>query len=117
MLWNKIKYIVFSAVLLSIFSIYSNTVTFASEGQIDDERVTMIYWDNFNTDVMYTGVTNKISYNAYAPCVAKYGSEYACGGFALKGEYREYGLSLPEGTNHAHALQNRDLGMDYIVKN
>ncbi len=115
MLWNKIKYFAFSAILLSIFCVYASVMPFASDGRIDDERVTMIYWDNYDWGVIYTGVTNKIGYNAYAPCFGKEFSGYSCGAFALKGEYKEYGLSLTGLPAHKHALQNRDLGMDYIV--
>lgn len=89
-------------------------VVFAQEGRIDDERVTMIYWDQTDIQTYWTGVTNKISYDYYAPCVGVADGEYQCGQQAKQSQYKEFGLGVY--VPHGHALYNSWHSMEYIVE-
>ena len=52
----------------------------AYSGSQSDSRVDMIWWSQGGGSNMYwTGVTNKLSYDKFAPCVGANNSEYACG--------------------------------------
>ena len=85
----------------------------AKEGQINDERVNFIYWDQNEISTYWSGVTNKISYNNYRPCVGPAYSEWSCGAFAHKDEYKEF--CLGGASHHMHSLGNKDGGFDYII--
>ena len=97
------------AILFCTFSVK------AANGSIDDSRVLYTYWDREDWSVAYTGVVNKLSYQAYAPCVDD-GYGYGCGSFALQDQYEEYVHNIFENHSHKHALQNRDFGYDYVVE-
>ena len=55
----------------------------------------MIWWSQGGGSNMYwTGVTNKLSYDKFAPCVGANNSEYACGTAVGQSSYGEYGRWL-----------------------
>ncbi len=87
----------------------------AATGEVKDDRVWYTYWDEPSWSVAYTGVVNYLDFQIYAPCVARNGSEWGCGSFAMQGEYKEYGISVAS-NGHQHGLMNKDRGIDYIVK-
>lgn len=104
------------SLMLSCVALLCGTISLAAkEGSIDDSRVLYTYWDRYDWSVAYTGVVNKLSYQVYAPCVND-GYGYGCGSFALQGQYEEYVHNIFENTSHKHALQNRDLGYDYVIE-
>ena len=88
----------------------------AKEGEIDDNYVHYIYWDRYDWNVFYTGVTNKLTYQRYKPCGGVVDSEYQCGQYAAYSEYKEYGLSIQQGYQHIHALGNADGYFDYVIR-
>ena len=100
---------------LAVLMLFCGTVAvFAKEGTIDDERVKMIYWDQPEVQTYWTGVTNKISYDYYAPCVGVPNGGYTCGQRAYQSQYKEHGLAVY--VRHGHALYNSWDSMEYIVE-
>ncbi len=108
---KKMKFVVLIAAVLC----FGMVIVKSKEGEINDNYVHYIYWDRYDWNVFYTGVTNKLHYQTYRPCVGIPNSEYRCGERAAFSEYREYGLSVAEGYSHIHALENGDYYFDYIV--
>ena len=100
-----------SAIFLSIISGYNVA---AKEGEINDERVHMIYWDQNDILMYWTGVTNKTSANEYSPCVGIQNSDSSnCGKNTKKGEYNEINGWH---TRHCHFLfSNIYQSIDYLV--
>lgn len=91
--------------------------TFAKQGSISDKNVDYIYWDQPEIQTYWTGVTNKIDYNYYGPCVGptKYISgEIYCGPLAPKGAYYEKSGRLYNG--HSHSLLSDYGTYDYWVE-
>ena len=67
----------------------------AYSGSQSDSRVDMIWWSQGGGSNMYwTGVTNKLSYDKFAPCVGANNSEYACGAAVGQSSYGEHGRWL-----------------------
>lgn len=66
----------------------------------------MIWWSQGGGSNMYwTGVTNKLSYDKYEPCVGAGASEYGCGAALGQSSYGEYGRWLDTKTTIvAHGL-------------
>lgn len=85
----------------------------ASNWDFWDNNVEVHYWDVWDWNVAYSGVTNQISYNSYAPCVARSGEGYNCGAFAHQSEYREFALNNVT-SSHTHALQSSYNTFDYV---
>lgn len=88
----------------------------ASEGQIKDNIVDMIYWDQNDKNTYWTGVTNLVpsSVNWFKPCVGiASAGDYGCGTISYQGQYREksYSTTLP----HTHFLENKWGTKDYIT--
>lgn len=108
----KTKIILLVGVMLIVIS----TPIFAKQGSFEDKNVNYIYWDE-NSTTFWTGVTNKIDYNYYAPCVGhkKYDTgEIYCGGYADKNVYREKSGQLYNG--HSHSLLSSYDTYDYWVE-
>lgn len=97
---TKTKIIILVGVMLAVIT----TPVFAKQGSFEDANVKYIYWDESST-TFWTGVTNKINYNRYAPCVGpkKYSQdEIYCGFFANQNVYKEKSGQLYNG--HSHSL-------------
>ncbi|MCI6272555.1 MAG: hypothetical protein MR601_06360 [Erysipelotrichaceae bacterium] len=113
---KKLKIFVVLGVLVASLQFLN---VFAYSGGWEDERVNYIYWSQGGGSNMYwTGVTNKISYDQYKPCVGPAGSEYSCGKAARKSQYKEYGFWVNNDNNKiVHGLETQSGGpLQYIVE-
>lgn len=102
----KLKKIFCFVLLLCGLSVGALVSINAYSGSQSDSRVDMIWWSQGGGSNMYwTGVTNKISYDKYEPCVGAGASEYACGAALGQSSYGEYGRWLDTKTTIvAHGL-------------
>ncbi len=102
----KLKKIFCFVLLLCGLSVGALISINAYSGSQSDSRVDMIWWSQGGGSNMYwTGVTNKISYDKYEPCVGAGASEYACGAALGQSSYGEYGRWLDTKTTIvAHGL-------------
>ena len=105
--------------ILSLFIIpliFMGTIAISAQtGGFEDSRVNYIYWDQDEIQTYWTGVTNKISYDSYAPCVGvNADSEYNCGARAYQSQYREYGLAVYQ--SHIHGLEREGGHLEYVIR-
>lgn len=93
----------------TLFLLTGSVVVKAYSGSLSDSRVDMIWWSQGGgSNTYWTGVTNKLNYDAYKPCVGPTGSEYACGVAAGQSEYKEYGRWLSSTvTSVCHGLTSK----------
>ena len=110
----KKKFLVLSLLVAMITTPMLNI--FAVTGSIDDHRVRMIYWDRYDWNVFYTGVTNKLNYNQFRPCVGVKNAGFECGDLASQSQYQEFGLSIRQGNHHVHLLVDKDWYKGYYVE-
>ena len=88
----------------------------ASEGQIVDNIVNMIYWDQNEISTYWTGVTNLVpsSVNWFKPCVGVASSDvFTCGQIAYQSQYREHCFKTEY--RHTHFLESKYGTSDYIT--
>ena len=107
----KKKYLICVCIML----VLSFLAVAAKEGSLSDSRVDYIYWDQPSYNMYWTGVTNKISYDYYAPCVGPSNSEYGCGERAYQSQYREYGF-WTSASRHMHGLLNSWNSLEYRIE-
>lgn len=101
--------------LLIMCLLFGTTIfAYAQTGGFEDERVNYIYWDQNEKQTYWTGVTNKVNYDWYAPCVGAYQAGAECGEAAYQSQYKEYGLSVY--VRHVHALLTSYGQLEYIVE-
>lgn len=105
------KRLLAAIIAISIFSIIGIS---AKSGGFEDQRVNYIYWDQEEINTYWTGVSNKVNYDNYAPCVGVINAGYECGAIAYQNQYKEF--SLPVYVNHLHGLQRSTGSLEYIIK-
>ena len=90
--------------VLGIFGSVQTVNAYASG--LSDSRVDLIWWSQGGgSNTYWTGVTNKISYDVYRPCVGPNYSEFGCGVSATQSQYSEYGLWISSTINeNVHGL-------------
>lgn len=86
----------------------------AQNGGFEDTRVNYIYWDQDEIQTYWTGVTNKVNYDNYAPCVGVNDAGYECGERAYQSQYKEFPLTVY--VSHLHGLQRSTGSLEYIVR-
>lgn len=101
--------------LLIMCLLFGTTIfAYAQTGGFEDERVNYIYWDQNEIQTYWTGVTNKVNYDWYAPCVGAKNAGVECGEAAQQGRYKEFGLAVY--VSHVHGLLTSYGQLEYIIE-
>ncbi len=100
----------------TIIALFSPVCVYAYSGSYSDSRLDLIWWSQGGGSNMYwTGVTNKLTYDYYRPCVGAANSEFACGVAASYSTYKEYGRWLYSGVSQVvHGVSAASGNYNYL---